>query len=79
MVKVLILSEIEYQTFPVVDGMIDVTNEDLNNIGKTKMFDIKNQKVVDIETETEELEEVDEEIIDETEEVQSEIKTNVME
>ncbi|MBR3208865.1 MAG: hypothetical protein IKF82_01210 [Bacilli bacterium] len=45
--KIKILSETEYQTFPKVEGMIEVEDSILNEIGKTKYFDVENNKVID--------------------------------
>ena len=47
MVKLKILSPFEWQTFPLVKGMIKVSEEDLAQIGITKCFDVENQCVVD--------------------------------
>ena len=47
MIKILILSKFEWQTFPIVKGMINVSKEDLEQIGKTKCFDVENKKVID--------------------------------
>lgn len=57
MKKVKILNEYDYQTYPFVEGMIEVSETDLENIGKTKKFDVENQRVIDIEAD--ELEEID--------------------
>lgn len=46
MVKVLILSQFNYQTFPIVPGMILVDQKDLDQIGKTRCFDITNNCVI---------------------------------
>ena len=53
MIKVLILSQFNYQTFPVVKGMIEVAKEDLEQIGITKCFDVENQRVIDYQLEEE--------------------------
>ena len=47
MIKVLILDKFSYQTYPEHDGMIKISNADAENIGKTKCFDVENQKVID--------------------------------
>ena len=44
--KVKILSEFEYQTFPVDDNDIEIEEDILKEIGKTKKFDVLNNKVV---------------------------------
>lgn len=44
--KVKILNNLSYQAFPEVDGMIDIDDELLKQIGITKQFD-KNENVVD--------------------------------
>lgn len=36
--KVKILNNISYQTFPITDNMIEFDDEDLKEIGKTKQF-----------------------------------------
>ena len=61
MVKVKILSQFDYQTFPLVDGMIDVAKEDLEQIGITKCFDVENQCVIDYTPSNEEEEQPTEE------------------
>lgn len=47
MIKVLILGNFDYQTFPIVKGMINVSKEDLEQIGIAKCFDVENKKVID--------------------------------
>ena len=47
MIKVKILGQFEYQTFPIVEGMIKVKESDLKQIGITKCFDVENQKIID--------------------------------
>ena len=42
-----ILNQFSYQSFPIVDGMIEVSDEELKEIGKTKCFDVKAQTVID--------------------------------
>lgn len=56
MIKIKILSQFNYQTFPIVSGMIDVTEEDLAQIGITKCFDVEAQKVIDYTPEPDEAE-----------------------
>ena len=53
MIKVLILSQFDYQTYPIVKGMINVSNSDLEQIGKTKCFDVESKKVIDYTPEQE--------------------------
>ena len=52
-VQVKILGKFDYQTFPIVEGMIKVEENDLKEIGKTKCFDIENQCIIDWQPETE--------------------------
>ena len=47
MIKVKILSQFDYQTYPIVKGMIKVSKSDLEQIGITKCFDVENQCVID--------------------------------
>ena len=44
-IKVKILGQFSYQTFPITEDMIDIDEDILNQIGKTKQF--KNGQVVD--------------------------------
>ena len=53
MIKVLILGQFDYQTFPEVSGMIKVKDSDFKEIGKTKCFDVENQCIVDYQPEQE--------------------------
>ena len=53
MIKVLIKTNIDYQTYPEVPGMIKVSDDDLKQIGKTKCFDVKNKKMIDYTPEPE--------------------------
>ena len=53
MIKVLIYSKFEYQTYPIVEGMIKVNKTDLDQIGRTKCFDVENQCVIDYTPESE--------------------------
>lgn len=45
--KVKILSEYEYQSFPIVNGMVDVKEEDLKLIGVGKKFDLTTNTIVE--------------------------------
>ena len=46
--KIKITSKFGFQTYPIVDGMIDISEEELNNIrNKTKCFDVENNCVID--------------------------------
>ena len=42
-----IINKFSYQSFPPVDGMIEVSDEELKKIGKTKCFDVETQTVID--------------------------------
>lgn len=42
-----ILSELDYQLFPITKDMIEISDEDFKEIGKTKCFDVENQSVID--------------------------------
>lgn len=53
MIKVLILGQFDYQTYPIVEGMIKVKESDLKQIGFTKCFDVKNQCIIDYTPEPE--------------------------
>ena len=53
MIKVKILNQFEYQTYPIVEGMIKVKESDLKEIGITKCFDVENQKIIDYTPESE--------------------------
>lgn len=37
--KVKIINNLSYQIFPIVDGMVEINDEDLKQIGITKQFD----------------------------------------
>ena len=52
-IQVLILGQFDYQTFPIVEGMIKVKESDLNEIGISKCFDVENQCIIDWQPETE--------------------------
>ena len=42
-----ILGTFDYQAFPLCEGMIEITKEELSEIGKTKCFDVESQTVID--------------------------------
>jgi len=44
--QIKILNKFGYQTFPVVDGMIEVEEDILKEIGKTLCFDVENNTVI---------------------------------
>ena len=44
--KVTIFDKFTYYTIPETNSMIDVSVEDLLQIGKTKCFDVENQRVI---------------------------------
>lgn len=54
MEKVIIKGKFEYQTFPLDETAIEISNEDLEQIGITKCFDEENNCVIDYDN-TEEL------------------------
>ena len=54
MIKVKIISSKEYQTFPIVESMIKIRENDLKQIGISKCFDVENQCVVDYTPEEQE-------------------------
>ena len=41
------LSQFDYQTYPIVEGMIKVKESDLEQIGISKCFDVENQCIID--------------------------------
>lgn len=45
--KIKIIDNLSYQVYPITDGMLDVDESVLAEIGKTKQFDVITQKVVD--------------------------------
>ena len=45
--RIKILDKLSFQSFPETDGMIEVDDELIKQIGKTKCFDVEKQKVVD--------------------------------
>lgn len=56
MIKIKILDEFHYQSFPIVEDMIEVEDDVIVEIGKTKKFDIEKNTVVDYDN-SKELEE----------------------
>ena len=55
--KILILDKFSYQAYPITDNMIEVDEQDLEQLGKTKCFDIENNCVVDYDNSAEKLKE----------------------
>ena len=53
MIKILILGQFDYQTFPIVEGMVEVKKTDLELIGISKCFDVENQCIIDWQPEPE--------------------------
>ena len=51
--KVKILDKFSYQTFPETDDMVEIEDSLLRQIGKTKCFDVKKQKVIDYDNSAE--------------------------
>lgn len=45
--KVKILGQTSYQSFPETDDMIEIDDELLKQIGKTKCFDVDTKKIID--------------------------------
>ena len=45
--KVKIISKLNCQSFPLDDTAIDITYEQLEQIGKTKCFDVENNRIID--------------------------------
>lgn len=45
--KIKILYEYSYQSFPIVDGMVEVNEEDLKLIGLGKKFDLTTNSIVE--------------------------------
>ncbi len=80
MIKVLILGKFDYQTFPIVDGMVEVDENELSQISFTKQFDVENKRIIDIvEDNNQETEEILEELDDVEIEDDNQVRTNVME
>ena len=46
-VQIKILGKFNWQTYPIVEGMIKVKQSDLDEIGISKCFDVENQCVID--------------------------------
>ena len=42
-----IIDRLSYQTYPIVEGMIEIPDEDVAKLGNTKCFDVENQSVID--------------------------------
>lgn len=42
-----ILGTFDYQSFPLCEDMIEITEEELAEIGKTKCFDVETQTIID--------------------------------
>ena len=55
--KILILDKFSYQAYPITDNLIEVDEQDLEQLGKTKCFDIENNCVVDYDNSAEKLKE----------------------
>ena len=51
--KVYIISKFACQTYPIKKGMITISKEDFEQIGRTKCFDVENQCVIDYTPEQE--------------------------
>ena len=45
--RIKILGQLSYQSFPETDGMIEVDDELLKQIGRTKCFDVNTNKIID--------------------------------
>lgn len=45
--KIKIIGTLSYAIFPISEDMIEVKDDVLKEIGKTKCFDVKNKKVID--------------------------------
>jgi ligand-binding sensor protein len=79
-IKVLIKNEYDYQTFPIVDGMVEVDENELSQVSITKQFDVENKRIIDIvEDNNQESEEILEELDDVEIEDDNQVRTNVME
>lgn len=55
-VKVKILSNFNYQTFPLTDDMVEVEEELLARIAIDKQFDVENKRIIDYKKPLEEIE-----------------------
>lgn len=51
--KIKILDKFSYQSFPITNDMIEIDDELLKQIGKTKCFDVEKQKVTDYDNSAE--------------------------
>ena len=51
--RIKILDKLSFQSFPETDGMIEVDDELIKQIGKTKCFDVEKQKVIDYDNSAE--------------------------
>ena len=79
-IKILIKNEYDYQTFPIVDGMVEVDENELSQVSITKQFDVENKRIIDIvEDNNQESEEILEELDDVEIEDDNQVRTNVME
>ena len=79
-IKVLIKNEYDYQTFPIVDEMVEVDEDELSQVSITKQFDVENKCIIDIvEDKNQESEEILEELDDVEIEDDNQVRTNVME
>ena len=58
MVKIKILGNLSYQTYPITDDMIEFDEKILNEIGKSKQFD-ENGNVIDYVNKTKRLEDLE--------------------
>ena len=56
--KIKIINNISYQSFPITDDMVEVDEKLLNEIGKTKQFD-ENGNVIDYINKTKRLEDLE--------------------
>lgn len=45
--KIKIIDEFSYQSFPITDDMVEIDENDIQQIGITKCFDTKNKKAID--------------------------------
>ena len=52
-VQIKILGKFNWQTYPIVEGMIKVKQSDLDEIGISKCFDVENQCIIDWTPESE--------------------------
>ena len=47
MINIKITGKFDYQTFPITEDMISISEKDLSEIGITKCFDVENRCVID--------------------------------